>query len=59
MADTLEREDTTSLDTGAPVPVAVEYVEAQLSELWRDVAEAAQAKGGGLTQSPQPMCSTS
>jgi glucose-6-phosphate dehydrogenase assembly protein OpcA len=30
----------------APVPVAVEYVERQLDELWRDVAESAQAKGG-------------
>ena len=47
MVDTIEREDTTSINTGAPVPVAVEYVEAQLKELWRDVAEAAQAKGGG------------
>ena len=36
----------TGVDTGAPVPVAVEYVESQLMELWRDVAEAAQASGG-------------
>ena len=35
-----------TIDTGAPVPVALEYVEAQLHELWRDVAEAAQVKGG-------------
>ena len=35
-----------SLDSGAPVPVTVDYVDAQLTELWRDVAEAAQAKGG-------------
>jgi glucose-6-phosphate dehydrogenase assembly protein OpcA len=47
MVDTVEREEATSfIDTGAPVPVAVEYVQAQLNELWRDVAEAAQAKGG-------------
>ena len=38
--------DDSSIDTGAPVPVAVDYVDAQLNELWRDVAEAAQAKGG-------------
>ena len=37
------------VDTGAPVPVAMEYVEAQLMELWRDVAEAAQASGGAHT----------
>lgn len=36
----------TGVHAGAPVPVAVEYVEAQLMELWRDVAEAAQASGG-------------
>jgi glucose-6-phosphate dehydrogenase assembly protein OpcA len=47
VADTIEREETSSINTGAPVPVAVEYVQAQLNELWRDVAEAAQAKGGG------------
>jgi glucose-6-phosphate dehydrogenase assembly protein OpcA len=35
-----------TIDSGAPVPVAVDYVEAQLVELWRDVAEAAQATGG-------------
>src|SRR5258708_665125 len=38
--------DPSTLDSGAPIPVAVDYVEAQLAELWRDVAEAAQAKGG-------------
>src|SRR5437773_12353600 len=38
--------DDTSIDTGAPVPVTIDYVDAQLTELWRDVAEAAQAKGG-------------
>ncbi|MFL5734896.1 MAG: glucose-6-phosphate dehydrogenase assembly protein OpcA [Chloroflexia bacterium] len=35
-----------SLDTGTPVPVSIDYVDSQLTELWRDVAEAAQAKGG-------------
>jgi glucose-6-phosphate dehydrogenase assembly protein OpcA len=35
-----------SLDTGTPVSVSIDYVDAQLTELWRDVAEAAQAKGG-------------
>jgi glucose-6-phosphate dehydrogenase assembly protein OpcA len=35
-----------TLNTGAPVPVAIEYVQGQLHELWRHVAEAAQAKGG-------------
>src|SRR3954465_10430859 len=35
-----------SLDSGSPVPVTVDYVDAQLTQLWRDVAEAAQAKGG-------------
>ncbi len=39
-------DDPSTLDSGAPIPVAVDYVEAQLVELWRDVAEAAQAKGG-------------
>lgn len=39
-------DDPTTLDSGAPIPVAVEYVDSQLNELWRDVAEAAQAKGG-------------
>jgi glucose-6-phosphate dehydrogenase assembly protein OpcA len=38
--------DPATIDSGAPIPVAVDYVEAQLVELWRDVAEAAQAKGG-------------
>jgi glucose-6-phosphate dehydrogenase assembly protein OpcA len=50
MADTTTQTEQNdrrpTIDTGAPVPVAVEYVEAQLMELWRDVAEAAQAKGG-------------
>jgi glucose-6-phosphate dehydrogenase assembly protein OpcA len=36
----------TAIDTGTPIPVSVEYVESQLTELWRDVAEAAQARGG-------------
>src|SRR5437016_3393262 len=40
------KHDDMSIDTGTPVPVAVDYVDAQLNELWRDVAEAAQAKGG-------------
>ena len=40
-----EHEDT-AIDTGAPVPVTIDYVDAQLTQLWRDVAEAAQAKGG-------------
>src|SRR5438105_11584102 len=35
-----------SIDTGVPVPVTIDYVDAQLTELWRDVAEAAQIKGG-------------
>jgi glucose-6-phosphate dehydrogenase assembly protein OpcA len=39
-----QRDDTVS--SGAPVPVGVEYVEAQLEELWREVAEAAQVEGG-------------
>lgn len=34
------------IDTGAPMPVAVEYVEAQLMELWRDVADVARTQGG-------------
>lgn len=38
--------DGPSFDTGTPVPVTIDYVDAQLTELWRDVAEAAQAKGG-------------
>ena len=42
----LHDEDPGTLDSGAAIPVAVEYVDAQLNELWRDVAEAAQAKGG-------------
>src|SRR5207302_2940440 len=40
------RHDESSIDTGTPVPVTIDYVDAQLTELWRDVAEAAQAKGG-------------
>jgi glucose-6-phosphate dehydrogenase assembly protein OpcA len=43
---TYQDNDPSSIDSGAPIPVAVDYVEAQLVELWRDVAEAAQAKGG-------------
>ncbi|MEO5953502.1 MAG: glucose-6-phosphate dehydrogenase assembly protein OpcA, partial [Chloroflexia bacterium] len=39
-------DDPNTLDSGAPIPVAVEYVDSQLNELWRDVAEAAQSKGG-------------
>ena len=35
-----------SVSSGAPISVGVEYVEAQLQELWHDVAEAAQAGGG-------------
>src|SRR5213595_409377 len=44
----LKTQDSPSptLDTGTPVSVSVDYVDAQLTELWRDVAEAAQAKGG-------------
>lgn len=36
-----------SIDTGAPIPVAVDSVDSQLSALWRNVAEMAQSKGGG------------
>jgi glucose-6-phosphate dehydrogenase assembly protein OpcA len=43
---TYQDSDPSTIDSGAPIPVAVDYVEAQLVELWRDVAEAAQAKGG-------------
>jgi glucose-6-phosphate dehydrogenase assembly protein OpcA len=39
-------ERTPTIDTGAPISVAIDYVDAQLTELWRDVAEAAKAKGG-------------
>jgi glucose-6-phosphate dehydrogenase assembly protein OpcA len=50
MADTTPQtekdEAAGTIDTGAPVPVSIDYVGLQLSELWRDVAEAAQAKGG-------------
>jgi glucose-6-phosphate dehydrogenase assembly protein OpcA len=48
MADTYRRngDQPAVIDTGAPIPVSVEYVEAQLTELWRDVAEVAQARGG-------------
>src|SRR6188508_1060523 len=47
MANAVEHEEGfASINTGAPVPVSVEYVDAQLNELWRDVAEAVQAKGG-------------
>lgn len=38
--------DEPTLNTGAPMSVAIEYVEGQLHELWRDVAEAAQSSGG-------------
>ena len=40
------KHDDNSIDTGAPVPVTIDYVDAQLTQLWRDVAEVAQAKGG-------------
>jgi glucose-6-phosphate dehydrogenase assembly protein OpcA len=43
---TFQDNDPSTIDSGAPIPVAVDYVEAQLAELWRDVAEAAQARGG-------------
>ncbi|HST03894.1 MAG TPA: glucose-6-phosphate dehydrogenase assembly protein OpcA [Chloroflexia bacterium] len=43
---TFQDDDPSTIDSGAPIPVAVEYVDSQLNELWRDVAEAAQAKGG-------------
>src|SRR5215210_4420607 len=50
MAETVSTIDRSgeepTLNTGAPVPVAIEYVQGQLHELWRDVAEAAQVKGG-------------
>lgn len=39
---------TPSIDTGAPVPVAVDSVDSQLAALWRNVAELAQTKGGGM-----------
>jgi glucose-6-phosphate dehydrogenase assembly protein OpcA len=42
----VSEEDSSTIDSGAPIPVSVEYVDLQLTELWRDVAEAAQAKGG-------------
>jgi glucose-6-phosphate dehydrogenase assembly protein OpcA len=35
-----------SIDTGSPIPVSIDFVDAQLTELWRDVAGAVQAKGG-------------
>ena len=41
-----KRIDEHSVSSGAPVSVAIDYVDAQLTQLWRDVAEAAQAKGG-------------
>ncbi|MEP6776712.1 MAG: hypothetical protein ABJA50_14050, partial [Chloroflexota bacterium] len=43
---TFQDDNPSTIDSGAPIPVAVEYVDSQLNELWRDVAEAAQAKGG-------------
>ncbi|MEO8288580.1 MAG: glucose-6-phosphate dehydrogenase assembly protein OpcA [Chloroflexota bacterium] len=43
---TVADHDNTTVDSGAAIPVAVDYVEAQLVELWRDVAMAAQAMGG-------------
>lgn len=43
---TYQDDSPSTIDSGAPIPVAVEYVDSQLNELWRDVAEAAQAKGG-------------
>jgi glucose-6-phosphate dehydrogenase assembly protein OpcA len=43
---TTQNQDGPSLDTGTPVSVSIDYVDPQLTELWRDVAEAAQAKGG-------------
>ncbi len=36
-----------SIDTGAPIPVAVDSVDSQLAALWRNVAEMAQTKGAG------------
>lgn len=38
--------DGPTIDTGAPVPVNVDRVDALLNQLWRNVAEAAQTKGG-------------
>jgi glucose-6-phosphate dehydrogenase assembly protein OpcA len=51
MADTSPQSQHDTVSSGAPIPVAVEYVESQLDELWREVAEAAQAEGGvhGIT----------
>jgi glucose-6-phosphate dehydrogenase assembly protein OpcA len=42
----ISNSDPAAIDSGAPIPVGVEYVDSQLTELWRDVAEAAQVKGG-------------
>jgi glucose-6-phosphate dehydrogenase assembly protein OpcA len=51
MADNVSQPENDTVSSGAPVPVGVEYVEAQLEELWREVAEAAQVGGGvqGIT----------
>lgn len=35
-----------TIDTGTPVPVSVDQVENEFIDLWREVAETAQAKGG-------------
>lgn len=43
---TFQDNDPNTLDSGAPIPVAIDYVDRQLVELWRDVAESAQAMGG-------------
>ena len=40
---TYQDDNPSTIDSGAPIPVAVEYVDSQLNELWRDVAEAAVA----------------
>src|SRR4051812_30996049 len=44
---TNERGSGPSIDTGAPIPVAVDSVDSQLAALWRNVAEMAQNKGTG------------
>src|SRR5688572_2547828 len=46
MADTSQQFEHDSVSSGAPISVGVEYVEAQLEELWHEVAEAAQIGGG-------------
>lgn len=35
-----------SIDTGPAISVSIENIESQLNELWRDVAETAQSRGG-------------